>query len=57
MRASCDLLIGAARVIDRASFAESKQLCEGIVGVWVNGTPTWQDHAATGSRHSRFLTH
>ena len=55
--ASCDLLISAARVIDRASFAEPKQLCEGIVGVWVNGTATWQGHAVTGSRRGRFLTH
>ena len=51
------VLFDAERIIDRASFAEPKQLCEGIVSVWVNGTPTWQDHAATGSRGGRFLTH
>ena len=51
------VLFDAERIIDRASFTEPKQLCEGIVGVWVNGTPTWQDHAATGSRRGHFLTH
>jgi N-acyl-D-aspartate/D-glutamate deacylase len=52
-----DVAVDRDRIIDLASFAEPKQLCEGIVSVWVNGTPTWQDHAATGSRRGRFLTH
>ena len=51
------VLFDAERIIDRASFAEPKQLCEGIVSVWVNGVPAWQDAAATGLRHGRFLTH
>jgi N-acyl-D-amino-acid deacylase len=51
------VLFDAGRIIDRASFAEPKQLCEGIVSVWVNGTPAWQDQAATGIRRGRFLTH
>ena len=51
------VLFDPERIIDRASFAEPKQLCEGIVSVWVNGTPAWQDQAATGLRHGRFLTH
>jgi len=51
------VLFDAGRIIDRASFDEPKQLCEGIVGVWVNGTPAWQEQAATGLRSGRFLTH
>ena len=51
------VLFDPARIIDRASFSEPKQLCEGIVSVWVNGTPAWQEQAATGLRRGRFLTH
>ena len=51
------VLFDAARIIDRATFAEPQQLCDGIVSVWVNGVPAWQDAAATGLRHGRFLTH
>jgi len=51
------VLFDAAHIIDRATFAEPQQLCDGIVSVWVNGVPAWQDAAATGLRHGHFLTH
>jgi len=51
------VLFDADRVIDRASFEQPSQASEGIVSVWVNGKPGWQDQATTGIRNGRFLSH
>jgi len=41
---------------DMASYAEPAQPAAGIAMVWVNGTLTWRDGMATGSRAGRFLS-
>ncbi len=51
------VLFDAERIIDRASFDEPTQICEGIVSVWVNGEPAWHDETPSGLRRGRFLTH
>ncbi len=51
------VLFDPDRIDDRATFERPRQACDGIVGVWVNGEPGWQQAAPTGSRSGRFLTH
>jgi len=43
------------RIIDRATFEQPKQPAAGIDLVIVNGTPVWQNGAATGARPGRAL--
>ena len=51
-----DLVLFDARTIrDNASFHAPVQAAEGIRAVWVNGTLSWQDKAASGVRAGRFL--
>jgi len=51
------VLFDPDRIADRATFERPRQACDGIVSVWVNGEPSWQQGAPTGSRNGRFLTH
>jgi len=51
------VLFDPDRIDDRATFERPRQACDGIVGVWVNGEPGWQQASATGNRSGRFLTH
>ena len=44
-------------IIDRASFEEPAQFCDGIISVWVNGKLSWHQRQSTGVRSGRFLTH
>jgi amidohydrolase/N-acyl-D-amino-acid deacylase len=49
------VLFDPAAIRDAATFAQPKQPADGIAGVWVNGTLTWRDRAATGRHAGRFL--
>jgi amidohydrolase/N-acyl-D-amino-acid deacylase len=49
------VLFDPATIHDAATYAEPTRRSEGIAGVWVNGTLTWRDQAATGPRTGRFL--
>lgn len=51
------VLFNADTIIDRASFEHPAQLSDGIVSVWVNGKPGWQNHASSGARSGVFLSH
>jgi N-acyl-D-amino-acid deacylase len=44
-------------IIDRASFEKPAQISDGIVSVWVNGKPAWQNQDTTGVRNGVFLSH
>ena len=44
-------------IIDRASFENPAQICEGIISVWVNGELSWHQQQSTGACNGRFLTH
>jgi N-acyl-D-aspartate/D-glutamate deacylase len=44
-------------IIDRASFENPVQICEGIISVWVNGELSWHQQQSTGACNGRFLTH
>jgi N-acyl-D-amino-acid deacylase len=50
------VLFDPAAVRDAATYAEPLQPAEGIAAVWVNGTLTWRDQAATGRRAGRFVS-
>ena len=43
------------RIAERATFTEPHQLAEGMVHVFVNGTPVMQDGEHTGARPGRFV--
>ena len=51
------VLFDPQSIIDRATFEEPRQACDGIVSVWINGELSWHDRAPTGARNGRFLTH
>jgi N-acyl-D-amino-acid deacylase len=51
------VLFDPETIIDRASFEQPAQICEGIKSVWVNGQLSWQDKTSTAVRNGRFLTH
>jgi N-acyl-D-amino-acid deacylase len=44
-------------IIDRASFENPAQICDGIISVWVNGKLSWHDKASTGIRNGVFVRH
>lgn len=50
------VLFDAEEIIDTATFADSQQASKGIIGVWVNGTLTYEKDSATGNRNGRFLS-
>jgi len=43
------------RIAERATFTEPHQLAEGMVHVFVNGTPVLRDGAHTGATPGRFV--
>ena len=49
------VLLDAATVADRATFAQPVQPAAGIVGVWTNGVAVWRDGKGTGQRPGRVL--
>jgi N-acyl-D-amino-acid deacylase len=49
------VLLNAETVRDVATFADPIRAAEGIEAVWVNGTLSYQNQAATGERAGRFL--
>jgi N-acyl-D-amino-acid deacylase len=49
------VLFDPQRVVDRATFENPKQVSEGIVAVWVNGTAVWRNGKSTGARPGRAL--
>jgi N-acyl-D-amino-acid deacylase len=49
------VVLDAARLRDRATYAEPHQLAEGIVHVFVNGRPALRDGAPTAERAGRVL--
>lgn len=49
------VLFDPETIRDVATYAEPARPADGIAGVWVNGTLTWRDRAATGQRAGRFL--
>ncbi len=51
------VLFDADAIVDRATFADPRQTCDGIVSVWVNGKLAWHDDAVTDARGGQFLTH
>ena len=51
------VLFDPETIIDRASFEQPAQLCDGIKSVWVNGQMSWHDKNSTTARNGRFLTH
>jgi N-acyl-D-amino-acid deacylase len=51
------VLFDPATVIDRATFADPKQLSTGIEAVWANGVPTYRaGQGATGEKPGRLVT-
>ena len=51
------VLFDPETIIDRASFDQPAQICDGIKSVWVNGKLSWHDKMSTAARNGRFLTH
>lgn len=49
------VLFDAARVVDRATYADPVQRADGIASVWVNGVLTYTADGLTGERAGRFL--
>jgi len=44
------VLFDPSTITDKATIENSKQLSEGITGVWVNGERVWRDGKVTGAR-------
>ncbi len=51
------VLFDPETIIDRASFEQPAQICDGVKSVWVNGQLSWHDKLSTPARNGRFLTH
>ncbi|CAE6699978.1 D-aminoacylase [Paraburkholderia nemoris] len=51
------VLFDAHRIADRATFEAPTRAARGIEAVWVNGTLSWRESAATGKRAGRFISH
>ena len=49
------VLFDADRIVDRASFENPAQICDGIDSVWVNGVRSWHDGAPGNARSGLFL--
>ncbi|MFJ1301929.1 amidohydrolase family protein [Pseudomonadota bacterium AL_CKDN230030165-1A_HGKHYDSX7] len=49
------VLLDAATVADRATFAQPVQPASGIVQVWTNGVAVWREGRATGERPGQVL--
>ncbi|MBR8656894.1 D-aminoacylase [Achromobacter sp. Marseille-Q0513] len=49
------VLLDAGQVADRATFAQPIAPSAGIVSVWTNGRPVWQDGKTTGERPGQVL--
>jgi N-acyl-D-aspartate/D-glutamate deacylase len=49
------VLFDPAAIRDTATFTSPRQPAAGIGAVWVGGTLSWRDGAATGERAGRFL--
>ena len=50
------VLFDPERIIDTATFEDSQRVSEGIVGVWVNGALSYNEHGETGHRSGHFLS-
>lgn len=48
-------LFDSATIADRATWSDPSQPAAGIVQVFVNGTPVWENGAPTGARPGRYL--
>ena len=49
------VLFDAETIIDRATYSDPAQPCNGIAAVWVNGVLSYRDSEATGLRAGEFL--
>jgi N-acyl-D-amino-acid deacylase len=52
---AADLVLFGADITDRATFADSSRLADGVGHVWVNGTAVVADGTVTGERPGRLL--
>ena len=49
------VLFDPDRILDRATFEDPIQVSEGIEGVWLNGSQTWDGHQTLPARTGQVL--